>query len=553
MQTRIVTFELAERADEGIPATLSTEAPVDRGSYQEILEHTDDAIQIRGDGSSLPLLIGHASAEPPVGRVTDIHVRDRALKGTLRLGASQRARELLTDIQRGVVDSLSIGYRILEKVTSDGELRATAWEIFEASLVGVPADPQAGTYRSEEENPVSNTDRAARRERQRISEIASYRDQYDNIDDLVDHAIDNGAPVDDFREAVAERKRSLPVTLAPNVEQPREYSIVSGIRGALDPRERGYEHELSDELSRAYGPPRTPNGFWLPMPDASERVMTAATAGASTIQTTVLERIVDFIIRASVWPNLGIVEFNGLTSNLQLPKGTSSVTTAFLSLDGSTNITESTPTLSSVTLSPTSLASFVQISHKMLLQSGASVEQYLRSLMGRAIGNQLDLSVFSGSGSSNQPTGVENASGVNSVTYTTTPTWADILNTVEALETDAVSLRNCVWIINPAQISDLGSTEKATNTAQFLMDFGSDRNGAFGTMAGFPVYVSEHVTSGTYMFGAFEHSALGFFGPIEIAVDQNYDFQKGNIAIRAILDFDYEVVNAEGFALLTAA
>ena len=289
----------------------------------------------------------------------------------------------------------------------------------------------------------------------------------------------------------------------------------------------------------------------MPMDSPSQRVMTAATAGASTIQTTVLDRIVDFIIRASIWPNLGLEEFNGLSDNLKLPKGTASVTTSFLSLDGSTNITESTPTLGSVTLSPTSLASFVQVSHKMLLQSGASVEQYLRSLMGRAIGNQLDYAILDGSGSSNEPTGVLNASGINAVTYTTAPTWADILGTVEALEADAVSYRNAVWVINPAQISDLGSIEKATNTAQFLMDFGSDRNGAYATMAGFPVYVSEHVTAGKYIFGAFEHSAIGFFSPVEIAVDQNYDFQKGNVGVRAILDFDYQVVNATGFCKLT--
>ena len=48
--------------------------------------------------------------------------------------------------------------------------------------------------------------------------------------------------------------------------------------------------------------------------------MTAATAGSSTIQTTVLDRIVDYIIRASVWPNLGLEEFNGLSDNLKQAK-----------------------------------------------------------------------------------------------------------------------------------------------------------------------------------------------------------------------------------------
>jgi hypothetical protein len=87
--------------------------------------------------------------------------------------------------------------------------------------------------------------------------------------------------------------------------------------------------------------------------------------------------------------------------------------------------------------------------------------------------------------------------------------------------------------------------------ADFLLDLNNrPTDNAIGTIAGFPAYISEHIGSGTYFFGNFEKAALGFFGAMEVSVDPFYDYQKGNVGVRAILDFDFQ---GGGFAVLSVA
>ncbi|MFP6796203.1 MAG: hypothetical protein VB933_03955, partial [Pseudomonadales bacterium] len=91
METRTIVLDLERANEDGIPATLSTQHPVARDGYQEVLLHEPDAVSFRGGGSTLPLLVGHQSGEPAIGRVDNLQIWDQELKGVLRFGSSQRA------------------------------------------------------------------------------------------------------------------------------------------------------------------------------------------------------------------------------------------------------------------------------------------------------------------------------------------------------------------------------------------------------------------------------------------------------------------------------
>jgi HK97 family phage major capsid protein len=95
----------------------------------------------------------------------------------------------------------------------------------------------------------------------------------------------------------------------------------------------------------------------------------------------------------------------------------------------------------------------------------------------------------------------------------------------------------------------LASTVKVTGEPDFLLDLDVDgTTGRVGYMAGFPVYVDKNISATEYLFGDFSNYGLGFFGSMEMAVDHEYDFAKGNIAIRTIQDFDGSVLTNSGFA-----
>mgnify|MGYP006408671707 CR=1 FL=1 len=130
MNNRLLKLDLS-RADEekGIPATLSTETPVQRNGYSEVLVHTQNSVTIRDNKSSLPLLVGHDSSEPAIGKITDIQVRDGKLKGMIKFGntmedAKKTKKEWLIEAQQEALDMAVY----LEKCIQDEDETIVSWE-----------------------------------------------------------------------------------------------------------------------------------------------------------------------------------------------------------------------------------------------------------------------------------------------------------------------------------------------------------------------------------------------------------------------------------------
>jgi HK97 family phage major capsid protein len=103
---------------------------------------------------------------------------------------------------------------------------------------------------------------------------------------------------------------------------------------------------------------------------------------ASTIQTTVDQSIQDFIQAKSVMANVNAQRFNGLVGDLQIPIGSSASGATVIATDGTTQSAETTPTLTSKTLSPTRIADVIPLSYGLLQQSSPDVESYIRRLIG---------------------------------------------------------------------------------------------------------------------------------------------------------------------------
>ena len=112
---RYLNIDLSRAEVQGnvVPAVISTDTPVNRGEYNEILEHTDEAIKLRMD--ELPLLTAHDSQEPAIGKVRNFRIDKGQLRANIEFGSSTRARELLEDIKARIINGVSVGYRILEK------------------------------------------------------------------------------------------------------------------------------------------------------------------------------------------------------------------------------------------------------------------------------------------------------------------------------------------------------------------------------------------------------------------------------------------------------
>lgn len=219
LQTRAATVAPATLNMEAgtVDVVLSTGAPVKRAGYVERLSIDPAAVKV---AAHLPVLDSHrqTSIQDVKGRVENVRFEAGQIVATLRISDPVA----LAAIQRGDVTGVSIGYRVskwAESTDASGQRVRTAaiWELVEASLVAIPADPSA-LIRSES-LPLDNTpaapDAATLETRAAIRAIAATA----GLDSAwADSQIDNGADVTAARsaafEAMATRSASQPIRTA---------------------------------------------------------------------------------------------------------------------------------------------------------------------------------------------------------------------------------------------------------------------------------------------------------------------------------------------------
>ena len=574
MKNKQPAFLMEIREAEFYEGTIATETPVARanGDEEVLVMHP---MNVDLHTKELPLLENH-DHDKQIGVVENIRFVGNKLMAKIRFANDEHSQMLKQDVDDKIRSNLSIGYRILNYFYENGKKMVDKFSIHEVSLVPIPADPNSGIGRNSdlsysvrniefrkgktmnEEKKLSRNE--ARKLREEISEIRRLGVKH-GLSAEADDFIENGNSLEQFRSYLLESIKSEPLDLpstitnkAPafNKGYDESFSLQRAIQGCLNPEKRGFEHEIQADLQRNQEL-KNEHGIIIPTEAVlGQRTMTVGNLAGNVSDISDSGKLIPFVQRTGVYSSIGLTEFNGMSSDIKIPRGTSVATASFLSLDGATDITEGTPTMDSVSMSPTSLACFSEVSHKLILQSSVSMENYLRTLMSESIANKLDLAVIHGSGASNQPTGMLNATGINTETYTTAITYSDLANALSKLANDSIPLNGLSWVVHPDEYASLQVKDKGTDTGQFLLETGvSEDINQVGTMLGYPVYVSDSVPSGEVLLTRAQHSALGFFGGLELDVNPYQDFQKGTIGIRAIQDFDFQVLNANSICKIS--
>ena len=148
---RFFNLEVNEvrKKERTIVATASTETPVERGGFYEILSHAPGAIDF--SRFPLPLVDNHKAMDmPAIGRATNPRIINRKLKVDLVFGRSALAQERWQDVEDGTATHLSVGYIIKKKskIRDDMSYTIERWEPLELSIVPTPADITAVIGRS---------------------------------------------------------------------------------------------------------------------------------------------------------------------------------------------------------------------------------------------------------------------------------------------------------------------------------------------------------------------------------------------------------------------
>ena len=486
-----------------------------------------------------------------------------------------------------------------------GDFVATAWTPYEVSVVSVPADPSVGVGRSLEADShaapaapqpdpipaMENTTpdlavvraEAAEAERSRIAGITSLCDKH-NLSDLGRQLVESGRSIDEARAAVLDQLGAKPIETVKPVEMDQrdsaEYSISAGIRAALSgdwsAREAGLVREMSQEVQRTSGFSQSgKRGFFVPFSALAKRatyVTSGATTGGNLVATDLMaDEFIEALRNNSVMLNLGVRTMTGLVGDVAIPRRSGVASTYYLSTE-TTAITQSESTFDQVTLSPKNLAALSKYSRQTLLQATPGIEDLVRRDLTDGINLGIDLGILNGSGSSGQPTGILNTSGIGSVALGTNG-GAITVNALVDLEEQvlidngAVNRDSIGYVTNAkvlAELKKLRAGGSTTTDGAYLVNDQLNAIGRGGTPSsvnGYPLYVTNQVpsnlTKGTssgvcsaMLMGDFSQAMVGFWGNgIEIVVGEDSDdFSKALTSVRAIVTYDVAVRHAESFA-----
>ena len=154
MHNQTFDLEIRKQTRKQITAVLATEYPVERSNGNEVLEISPKAVDL--ERFPLPVLRGHNSDELPIGVARNPRFDERQLIADIDLSDSEDAEAIYRDIKSGIINSLSVGYKVKKvEETRDG-YRATQWEPYEVSLVAVPADPRSKVISVRSNNRMEN-------------------------------------------------------------------------------------------------------------------------------------------------------------------------------------------------------------------------------------------------------------------------------------------------------------------------------------------------------------------------------------------------------------
>jgi HK97 family phage major capsid protein len=584
---------------------FSSEYPVQRYFGTEVLSHDDDAPNFMRLNDGAPFLFNH-NPDKVLG-VVERAWHDKKKKrayAKVRFSRSEFAKQYLDDVKDGILRGISFGYSLDEVEEREGGVLATGWTPHELSLVSIPADPTIGIGRSllspeqqspessqaeatiiENEAPVEKQEtrsavttasipapemeeqspnlevirsEAKKAEKDRVASITALGAQH-HMADLARELIDGDNSLDEARAAfldkigtsqVEQPIRSTDVAsndVGLSQKEIKRFSFIRALNHLASPGDTQarqaaeFEIEVGREAAKKYD--RSSNGIVVPN-EVLRRDLNVgtATAGGNLVDDVLLSgSFIQLLRNRLALAQAGMTTLSGINGNISIPKQSGS-STAYWVGEGSSP-TESQQTIEQVNLSPKTCGAFTDFSRKLLLQSDISVESMVRDDLAKSLALELDRVGLNGSGSSNQPLGIINTTGIGTQSLTSFGTFAEYIGMetdVAAANADAGALR---YIINASARGALKSTEKASGTAQFV--YQDDE------INGYPVTVSNQLENNDALFGDFSQLIMAMWSGLDLTVDPYAGATAGTVRIIALQDVDFAVKQPGAFCYAT--
>lgn len=583
---RVASFDASAIGEESrsLEFSFSSEAPVARWFGDEVLSHDSQSVDLTRLNDGAPLLWNH-NPDQVLGVVERGWIDGEKKRGmvAVRFSRSAFAEEKLADIRDGILRNVSVGYSINDAdQTRDGSIVATSWQPHEVSVVSVPADVSVGIGRQLEttiaapaadpsQPPIESMEstidieavkaQAAADERSRVSSITGLCRTH-AADDLAQGLIERGATESDAMKdvlAAIGKRASQPAT--PKAAQPiasggsadigltdkeaRSYSFLNAIRAQAFPNDRsaqenaGFEREVSQAAEARMG--ATARGFLVPH-DVMRRDLTVGTASAAGDLVFTDARpgsFIELLRNRLALSTLGVTMLTGLNGPVAIPRQTGAPTAYWVAEKGAPS--ESNPTVDQVNLTPKTLGAYTEFSRRLILQSSIDVETMVRNELATVIALEIDRAALYGLGNTNQPQGLKLITGINTENFSAAaPTYAELVSMESKINADNADIGAMSYLTNSTIYGGFKTTEKASNTAQFVLEPG-------GTVNGYGVVRSNQVATGDVFFGVWNQMLMGMWGALDLQVNPYALDTSGGVRVTALQDVDVAVRHPEAF------
>ena len=337
----------------------------------------------------------------------------------------------------------------------------------------------------------------------------------------------------------------------------RRFSITKFLREAAEGKLSGLEAEVAEMGAKEYermGLSR--KGFVVPMAalrsSAGQNYSTDADGGYAkeTAAPTYLEGLKDRL----VVNKLGAHVLGDLVGTVPFVSA-GAISAAWLAEGAEASVSKST--FAKVSLTPHRNAVIGAFSKDLLRQTSIDIDNVVMGLLLDAHASLIESACINGSGSSNQPTGILNTANIGSVAggdNGAAISWANVVKLETAINAENANRGKLGYLTNAKVIGAMKTTEKASNTARFVLDFD-------GSLNGYPVewtnLVPSNLTKGTsenvcsaMIFGNFDDLYVGHWGGVDIVVDPYTLAASADVRIVLNSWDDCVVVNPKSFAAI---
>ena len=577
METRGMLFDakVVDEEKRTVRMAVSSEEPVDRSFGKEVLDHDERSIDLEfAKSGRMPLLLDHDPRQQ-IGVVEDVRLDGsaRRLRATVRFGKNGLAKDVFEDVVDGIRTNISVGYHVKSMVEDgEGSYRVDNWLPMEVSVVSIPADRTVGVGRAAEAPPAKPKTETRKEETTMSEEVqvdveavraeaarSAAKDTAEmyrlaakhNKRDMADEAVKNGRSLAEFRGELLEAIGNQPLDtqeIGLTKKEVRNFSLMKAIRAMANPTDRNaqeaarFEFEASQEAAHRAG--ADPQGLYMPhdvLRSWNQRDLNTSDDSAMVAEAYRGGDFIDVLRNASSVMQAGATMLTGLQGDVKIPKKTAASTAAFIATEGGASA-ESEPTFGQVTMSPKTLGAFTDITRLMMMQSSLDIENLVRTDLSTGIALAIDNGALQGSGSSGNPTGIKNTSGINNPTdfAAANPTFAEVVAMETAVAEDNALLGNLAYILPASMAGALKTTAKDAGSGQFVLQGGE--------MNGYRAIISNQVTAGDLYFGNFADLLIGMYGGLDITVDPYTASTSGTVRIVALQTMDVAVRHAVSFA-----